>query len=94
MKIIVSSKEYLVNVICMTIIWISGSFCYYLIAYELKYIRGNMYINGLISSFSELAGNIVSWILFEKIGVKKAFVTAYLISLAGMMSLILTSTDS
>ena len=54
----------------MTIIWISGSFCYYLIAYELKYIRGNMYINGLISSFSELAGNIVSWILFEKIGVK------------------------
>ena len=78
----------------MTVIWVSGSFCYYLIAYELKYIRGDLFLNGVVSSFSELAGNIVSWILFEKIGVKTAFVAAYVISLAGMLSLILTTTDN
>ena len=59
-KIIRWNKEILRNMICMVINWSVGSVCYYLIAYQLKYIKGDMFINGLVSSTSEIAAYILS----------------------------------
>ena len=73
----------------MVCIWVSSSFCYYLISYQLKYIKGNIYINGIISSLSEIAAYLASGILTDKFGMKNTLIGAYLIGIVGMVSLIM-----
>ena len=73
----------------MICIWVSSSFCYYLISYQLKYIKGNIYINGIISSLSEIAAYLASGFLTDKFGMKNTLIGAYLIGIVGMVSLIM-----
>lgn len=56
------------NLICMAQIWMSSSFCYYLICFQLKYIHGDLYINGIVSNVSEIAAYIISGYLFNYLG--------------------------
>lgn len=78
----------LVNLICMVMIWVSSSFCYYLISYQLKYIKGNIYINGIISAVSEIAAYLTSGLLAAKFGMKPTLILSYLIGMLGMVALI------
>ena len=87
---ILSNKVYMLNIACMCLVWTSGSFGYYLIGYELKYIRGNKYINGIISSSSEVVAFVLAGILIEVIGVKITLIGSYILGLAGMITLIAT----
>ena len=73
----------------MMTVWLSASFNYYLIGYQLKYIQGNLYINGIVSSLSECAAFMLSGILIEKIGIKPTLVISYVVAISGMGSLIL-----
>jgi len=54
----------------MAVVWLSASFGYYLIGYQLKYIKGDLFINAVITSLSEIAAYLVSGFLFEKFGIK------------------------
>ena len=74
--------------------WISASFCYYLIAYQLKYIKGDTFTNGLVSSGSECLAYVVSGLIFKIIGLKATLGLSYTISLIGMLSLILVKTEN
>ena len=71
----------------MMIVWVSGSFNYFLISYQLKYIEGNMYINGIVSSLSEVTAFISAGVLTQKVGIKTTLVISYLIAISGMASL-------
>ena len=62
-QIIRQDRNILINMICMVILWFAASFCYYLISYQLKYIKGDMYTNGLVSGSSELIAYAISGIL-------------------------------
>ena len=90
---ILSNKVYIMNICCMCIVWASASFGYYLIGYDLKYIRGNKYINGIISSSSECVAFLAAGVLIEVVGVKKTLIGSYILALIGMVSLIATTTD-
>ena len=59
------NKTYLRNLLCMVIVFISSSFGYYLIGYELKYIKGNLYINSIVSSISEFFAYMFSGVIFR-----------------------------
>ena len=85
---------YVVNLICMTLVLVSSSFGYYLIGYDLKYIRGNLYINGIVSSTSECFAYLFAGKVYERIGLKYTLIISYTIGIAGMLSLILTTTDN
>ena len=84
---ILQNKEYLHNMVCMIFVWISSSFGFYLINYQLKYIKGDMYLNSLVSSTSGVVAYCISGVLFEKVGLKFTFIIAYAIALLGMLSL-------
>jgi hypothetical protein len=71
----------------MVVIWASSSFCYYLISYQLKYIKGNIFANGLISSVSEIIAYFTSAILLREFGLKLTFVLSFSISIIGMLAL-------
>ena len=91
---ILSNRTYIINIFCMCTVWASASFGYYLIGYDLKYIRGNKYVNGIISSCSECVAFLVAGVMLKLVGVKKTLIVSYLIGLIGMFTLLLTTTEN
>jgi len=73
----------------MVIIWVSGSFCYYLISYQLKYIEGDLYLNSIVSSISEIIAYVISGLLCKRLGLKLSLRLSLLAAFFGMICLIL-----
>ena len=84
------NKENLRNLLCMVAIFIANSFCYYVLGYQLKYIRGDIYVNNIVNSFSELVAFAISGAVTQALGIKWAFNISYMISLAGIGGLVFT----
>lgn len=78
----------------MSLVWLSASFCYYLISYQVKYLNGSIWINNVTTSVAQMLAFIVSGIIFEKIGLKKTLYMSYVISIVGMVALTVYETDS
>ena len=90
--IIKGDRKMLLNLVGMVTVWTSASFGYYLIAYKLKYIRGDFYLNNVTSQVTEIFANIVSGIVFKYLGLNATIFLSYTLSLAGMLSLTFSST--
>jgi Na+/melibiose symporter-like transporter len=86
---ILKKKEILLNMIGMAIIWLSGSFCYYLISYQLKYIDGDLYLNSIVSSISEIIAYIISGLLYKQLGLKTSLRLSLITAFIGMICLLL-----
>ena len=76
------------NLVGMISVWVSASFCYYLINFLTKYLPGNMYLNNVAQSSSELISYFTAGIFFNKIGLRPTLWLSYVIALAGMISLL------
>lgn len=72
----------------------SASFGYYLIGYDLKYIKGNKYTNGIVSSSSECVAFVLSSFMLDYLGIKKTLVISYIVAFVGMATLIVTPKDA
>ena len=59
----------------------------------MKYFHGDLYINGVASCSSEIAGFFVSGKMFNKLGIKVSLFISYLLSLSGMLCLLLVPTE-
>lgn len=77
----------------MAILWLSASFGYYLISYQLKYIEGDLYLNGIISGVSEDIAYILAGFIYPFLGFKKTMFVSFLISIVGMTALTLVNPD-
>ena len=86
---IVYNRTVLVNMICMAFVWTSASFNYYLISFQLKYIQGSIWTNGIISSTSEGVAYALSGILLEKLGLKFILICSYVVAILGMGGLVI-----
>ena len=75
-------------------VWITGMFCYHLIFYQLKYLKGDVYVNNVVSSLSEIVAFLFSGIIYEFIGLKKTLVLSFLVSALGMLSLLVIKTEN
>lgn len=78
----------MLNLLCLSSIWLSVSFCYYLIAYQLKYIKGDLYINAIASSASEVVADALAGIFLQYLGIRLVLQCSYMVSLLGMVALI------
>lgn len=83
-----SNRVMLVNLVVMTMVWLSGSFNYYLISYQLKYLPGDLYINGVVSSLSEILANVTSGFSLYAFGIRNALVISFILAACGMLCLI------
>jgi hypothetical protein len=72
----------------MVTVWLASSFCYYLISYQLKYIQGDIYLNGIVSGLSEVMAYIYGGYLMSKLGLKATFILCFLMAFIGMLCLI------
>lgn len=78
------------NMIGMIMVWTSSAFGYYLISFQLKYVKGDFFANNITSAISELVSYVTSGIIFSCLGLKITFATSYGLAIAGMLSLTLT----
>eukprot|EP00347_Sterkiella_histriomuscorum_P020221 403338627 len=78
-----SDKHQLINLLAILIIWIVTGFTFFLINFQMKYIEGDIFINTIVSSCSEIAGYLISGIIYGKLGPKWSFIAAYLFAVAG-----------
>ena len=72
----------LTNLIIMCLIWLSSSFCYYLILI-LSNTFDNCYTAGIINGSSELIAYFLAGIIYERIGVKLTLIISFLLSTVG-----------
>jgi OCT family organic cation transporter-like MFS transporter 4/5 len=87
--LIFQNKLYVFNLICLLFIWLSVSFGYYLISFQLKYIEGDLFLNGAVSSISEVCADALAGVFISRIGLKRVLQASYSISLIGMIMLII-----
>ena len=92
--IICKDRTILVNLVCMTIVWVAASFCYYLISFQLKYIQGDIWINSIVSSTSELFAFGLSGIIVGKLGLKWTIVISFIVANVGMICLAAIQPDN
>jgi hypothetical protein len=78
-----SQPDIRINIILMSLCWLTCSFNYYMVGFLLKYFPGSIYVNGSISSLSEVAATLSAGYFYAKVGVKKAFVISFGISALG-----------
>jgi len=88
-KDIMSESKHRRNLIALIAIWVTTSFNYYLITFQLKYIEGDVYINTLVSSLSDLPARLLCAMVYKSIGLTRTFTLAFVISLIGGLALLL-----
>lgn len=73
----------------LSILLICISFNYFLIGFELKYIPGNIFMNSIISASCEMVFIICSLSILNLLGIKRALILGFLISICGAVPLML-----
>lgn len=71
------------NLLVCLFLWVAASFDYFLINFQLKYIEGDIYVNTIVSSVSEILAYLISGALYEIIGPKISFVASFIIAIIG-----------
>lgn len=74
--------------------WACCSFTYYMIAFQLKYLPGNVYNNNLASTVSEFGAIALSGFMYEKLGLKLSYSILLMISVVGGIFILFLGTDS
>jgi hypothetical protein len=87
-KDIIRVRRHFINLIIMVAVWIASSFDYYLLNFQMKNIKGNIFLNTFSSSLSELPSIIISGIMYKKLGIKFTLVFWFSVSLCGGIPLL------
>ena len=67
----------------MLFLWIVSAFDFFLINFQLKYIKGDIYVNTIVSSVSEVSAYLISGILYQHLGTRLSFVASFTIAIIG-----------
>ncbi len=67
----------------MIYMWSAVSFSYFMIIFQLKYIPGNVYVNNMSSSLSEMVANILAGFLYKYLSIKKSLIVCFSVALLG-----------
>ena len=67
----------------MAYMWSAASFAYYMINIYMKYLPGNIFTNTFASGFSELVADIVSGMIYGRLGARLTYSGLLALSLLG-----------
>ena len=77
------TRRNLVNLLIMLILWVAASFDYFLISFQLKYIEGDVFINTIVSSSSEITAYMLSAFFYKSLGARLTFMGSFGIAISG-----------
>lgn len=81
----VQNKTYLVNLVVLTILWSVSVFDYYLINFQMKHIRGNLFLNSISSSIFEVIALAVGGLMAKFFGTKRSFIGSFALTILGSL---------
>lgn len=88
-------RAILINLIVMTLVWVTAGFNYYLLNFQVKFFPGNFNVNVMVMSLADMVGYGGSGILFKHVQVKYLFAGCFAMSgLAGLAILLTSSAGS
>jgi Na+/melibiose symporter-like transporter len=78
-------KNYMLNLIIISLSWMASTVCFYIIGFYIKYIPGNVFSNIIVTSIADALSSIGAGVAGEYLGAKKTlFMSFSLAALAGM----------
>lgn len=89
----VADKTLIFNLAMMNIVWIAGSFIFFLLGFLVKYMPGDVYFNSVISGMSAFA-MLSQGFLEKKLGVKQGMIASFVLCLVSCILLSIFSTDT
>ena len=81
------------NLIIVMFCWGSTSMGFYMLAFLLKYLKGNIFLNAYTSSAGEILGKLSTIAMLKCISLKRVLLVAFCTSSVGMLLLILCDGD-
>ena len=76
------------NLLLLIVLWMTTAFSYYLIAFQLKYLGGSIYINAIITASSEIAGKLSGGAVFVRIGLRPLYYFSFGLAAVGTACII------
>lgn len=86
---LISNRQYIINVIIVTIQWTVASFSFYLLMFMNKYYEGSIFINYYLDGIAGVIGTIIAKILIGCWRMKISFIISLSITLFGAIFLLL-----
>ena len=81
-------KAIAINLVVMTCNWLTVSFCYYLITYEMKYLPGNIFFNSYASCTAEFLSTIFYGVVLQYLGLKWGLIATNCLACTGTLLMI------
>ena len=80
-----------INLLVLIVCWMACSFGFYMLAYVLKYLNGNIFLNAYSVSAGEIIGKLTTIPLLRCTSLKRVFLIAFGTGSLGVLLLVLFS---
>ena len=87
-------RTIVIDLIVMSIVWLTWSFNYFLMNFQMKYLPGNINVNMFASFAAEILSYVVSGIFISRLSFKTNFVLFFAISGAGGLGALFYGLDN
>ena len=90
---LIKDKTYFINLVVLTTCWTCSSVNYYMIGFQLKHLKGSIYLNSILSSLFEVIAVAVGGAMVKLFGTKMGFIIAFSLSTLGALLIILVDEE-
>ena len=91
LKDLLKIRRHSINLILMVVLWVASSFGFFLVNYTIKKIPGDFFVNNLVSALAAIPTTALGGFLYDRLGVKRVFVTFFSIAALGGVALVIFS---
>lgn len=85
-----ANRTNLVNLLIALFCWLSISFGFYLITFEIKYLPGSVFVNVLMSTAADILAKPLAFGVLSALGVKRSYLFGFCVAIIGVAMLIAT----
>lgn len=93
LKDLIQNRKHRTNLIIFVILWIIATFTYYLVYFQIKYMKGDFYINTIVSSCTEMLSYTVSGFILTALGIKLSYFLSFSAAIIGSSLYIIMHTS-
>jgi len=87
-------RRHTINLAILLCMWSASSFNIYLLNFVTKYLGGDIFVNSLVTSLSDIPFAIAGGFIFHKFGIRAGFTTSLIIAIIGSLAIIFASNDN
>lgn len=94
LKTLIKNRRNLQNLLAFMGLWIVGTFNTYLIFFQIKYMKGDFYVNTIVSAGSDIVAYTAAGLLIDRLGLKPYYLTSFVVCCIGATMYILFRNDN